>query len=239
VLEAISKPPVFFFEPTMENYEALFSYTSKFPQYMLNSIIVNTVAVVISLIIGLPMAYSLARFRLKYQEGMAVFILSMRMFPPIVILIPFYMLYQWLGIMDTIWGLVLFYQLFNLPLIIWLLRGYFKDVPREIEEAAMLDGASRIRAFFRHVFPLVLASTMATCLIAFSLTWNDFLVSTILTTVNSKTAPAYLGQMRMYTGVLWTQLAAAGLMMTLPVVILAVIFRKWLVRVMSFGSVRR
>ena len=237
--QLIRREPLFIFAPTLENYRALFAYGEKFIEYMINSIIVNVVAVGVSLAVGLPMAYSLARFRLKYQDGWAVFILTMRMFPPIVILIPFYILYQSLGLMDTLFGLVIFYQIFNLPLIVWLLRGYFRDVPREIEEAGMMDGASRITAFRRHVMPLVLSATIATCLIAFSMTWNDFLVSTILTTVHTKTAPAYLGQMRGYTGVLWSQLAAAGLLMTVPVVILALIFRKYLVRVLSFGAVRR
>jgi multiple sugar transport system permease protein len=249
-------PPKLIFQPTLHNYLVVFGLqygnelenvaqttattgvTSEFPRYFLNSLIVSTGTTVMALILGASTAYSLARFRYKAKQTILLSILLVRMIPGIVLIIPFYLLYRDLGLIDTHLGLIIAYLSFNLPFTIWMMRGFFLDIPVELEEAAMVDGASRVAALVRIVLPLAAPGMAATAIFALLLSWNEFLFAVLLTSNNAKTlSPSILSYIT-DKAVLWGRLYAAGCSIILPVLIFSVSVQKYLARGLTGGAVK-
>lgn len=246
-LDIISPTPKFFFTPSLENYRTILfavqdtqyeTSRANFLLYFKNSCIVTISAVTLSLLVGVPAAYALARFRFRLKEDIAFTFLSFRFAPEIAIIIPIYLLYQKLQLYNTYIGLILVYQLITLPLIIWILRGYFEDISVEIEQAAKLDGYSWWGVFVKIALPLVKPGLASTAILAFIFAWNNFIFGLILGA--KQTFPTTVGTLGFisYESVLWGQMAAATMITILPPLVLAIFIQKYLVRGLTLGAVR-
>jgi len=162
-----------FFNPTIKNYKAVINLGDFKNNYM-NSLIIASLSTIFSIIIGFPAAYALTRFKIKGKENLAFWILSLRMIPPIVVVIPFFIIYQKLGLYDSLLGMILIYVAFNLPFAIWILRGFIEEIPKEIEEAALVDGCSHKDIIFRVTIPLSIAGIATTAHFGFYLYGMSF-----------------------------------------------------------------
>lgn len=248
-VDVITSPPKFFnFSPTVDNYRVvlgLAKYTGlgeiarvDFIEYLKNSLIIVPVAVLLSLVIGLPAAYAMARFRFKGRENLYFFYLSLYFMPPVLILIPLYLVFIRLHLYDTYLGLILILQLVNLPLVVLIMRGFFEDISPEIEQSALVDGRSRIGAFFKIMLPLSMPSLMSTAFLCTIFSWNNFLFGVILS--RTRTQPVTVGILgfKSYEAILWGQMSAATVITALPVLVLAVLIQKYIVRGLSLGAIK-
>ena len=227
----------FVFTPTLENYKAVL-LQSDYLAYMKDSLIISAGAVIISVIAGVPAAYALARYNFKKKEDIAFQILSFKFAPEILVVLPLFMIYQKLGIYDTYFGLIWVYQLISMPLLIWVVRGYFEDISVEIEYAAQVDGYNWYQIFFKNLIPLIKPGMVSAALLAFIFAWNSFTFPLML--AGTKIQPItvaitkYLGTDSAHYG----QLAVAAAVSALPAIIFALCIQKHLVRGLSFGAVK-
>ena len=235
-VDTLTMPPRFIFTPSFEGFTALFREV-KFQGYLLNSIVVATTVTLIVAAIAGPAAYALTQLRMRGRLFLAS-ILVARMVPGIAIVIPIYLAASRLGLLDTYIVLITIYTAFNLPFAIWLLRGFFGEVPAEVREAAIIDGASETQVFARIVLPLVSTGFVATGVFVFIAAWNEFLFALALTNAHSATAPLAIIGFRNEYGVQWAEIGAAALLISSPVVLFAVIMQKFLVRGLTMGSVK-
>jgi multiple sugar transport system permease protein len=235
-LDTFILPPKIFFKPTMENFISVFGKTD-FIELAINSIIAATGSMCLSILLSFPASYSLARFKMKRKSDIAFMILSLRMFPPIAIAIPFFIMYRKIGLYDTRLGLTLLYTAFNIPLATWLLIGFIKEIPIYIEEAALVDGASNLQVFRRIVLPVVSTGLMATGILCFIMSWNEFFLALILTG-HKKTLPVFLYSFINFREIQWGQLMAAATIMSAPIIIASAFIRKYLVRGLTLGAVK-
>ncbi len=245
--DILTWPPKFIFTPTLDNFKALLSgltggntgsSTVYFIQNFFNSLIISFGAVVISVLVGVPATYAIARFDFKAKEDLAFTILSFRFAPELMVIIPIYIFFQKLGLLDTYLGLIWVYQLITLPMIVWILRGYIEDVSRELEEASWLDGFGRIRTFWRVVLPLIRPGIAASGLLAFIYAWNNFVFAVLLG--GSRTAPVTVGAMQFISAdaLRYGDMAAAIVLAAIPALILALYAQKHLIRGLSLGAVK-
>jgi multiple sugar transport system permease protein len=235
-VDTVSMPPRLFFTPSLEGFRQIF-HSIHFQSYLVNSIIVSVTATLVVLVIAAPAAYAMTQLRVRGRSFLAT-ILVARMVPGISILIPVYLAASRLGVLDTYGVLVVMYTAFNLPFAIWLLRGFFRDVPNEIREAAIIDGCTEVQVFLRMVLPLVTNGLVATAVFVFIAAWNEFLFAMALTNANTATAPLAMVAFRNELGVMWDQIGAAALLISSPVVLFAVVMQRYLVRGLTMGSVK-
>ena len=227
----------FVFTPTLENYKAVL-LQSDYLAYMRDSLIISAGAVIISVLAGVPAAYALARYNFKKKEDIAFQILSFKFAPEILVVLPLFMIYQKLGIYDTYFGLIWVYQLISMPLLIWVVRGYFEDISVEIEYAAQVDGYNWYQIFFKNLIPLIKPGMVSAALLAFIFAWNSFTFPLML--AGTKIQPItvaitkYLGTDSAHYG----QLAVAAAVSALPAIVFALCIQKHLVRGLSFGAVK-
>jgi len=212
---------------------------SPFSGQILNSIVIAGVSTVFSVTLGLFSAYAFSRFDIPGSGDLLFFILSTRMLPPIVVTIPIFLMYRAIGLHDTHLGLILLYTVFNLSFSVWLLKGFLDEIPREYEEAALVDGYTRMQAFFRIVIPQAITGIAATTVFCLIFAWNEFAFALMLTTNRARTAPpailGYLGR-----GIVeWATIASATLLFLIPVVIVTFALRKHLLRGVTFGAIRK
>jgi multiple sugar transport system permease protein len=224
------------FKPTLENYTAL--GTGDFPKSFWNSVTSSVLSTILSLLIGVPAAYSLSRARFHMRSRIGLWILSTRMAPPIAFTIPFFLAYRVLNLHDTITGLVLIYLTFNLALVIWMMQTYFDAIPQTLEEAAWVDGCSVWGTFLRITLPLTAPGLAATAVLCFIYSWNDFFFALILTRTKAQTAPVAIVNFMQYQGWEWGKIAAGGTLVMLPVVIFSILVRHYLVKGLVSGSVK-
>jgi multiple sugar transport system permease protein len=202
-----------------------------------NSLIVASVSTVLALVFGTICAYSLARFRTG-GDNLAMWILSQRMIPPIAIVFPIFLLYVALGWVDTYIGLILLYTAFNLPYVIWMMRGYVADIPIELEESALVDGCSRWRVLRKVVFPMARTGMVATAVFTFVFAWNDFIFALVLTRTEVITFPVQLTHYFGGQSNFWAKIAAMSVLGTLPIFIAVTVMQRFLVRGISLGAVK-
>jgi multiple sugar transport system permease protein len=237
-LQVYAVPPLFFWRPTLENYVSVLR-NGDFVLAFVNSLTIASGAVLLSLCIGVPSAYAMARFPFRGRSFLFFTLLIMRMLPPIAVLIPMYVLFSRLGLSTTRFSVILAYTTFSLPLVIWIMRGIFEDLPRELEESAWVDGASRYLAFSRVVVPLSRPALVAATILCLQLAWNDFLFAAVLTNNATKTLPvlmaAYSGS---DTGVDWGGMTASGTLVIVPVIIFSFLAQRHLVAGLSSGAVK-
>lgn len=205
---------------------------------LLNSIIVALGTTFIAVLVGSLTGFALSRFRFRGRENIAFWIFTIRMLPPIAIIIPYFIIMKTYGLIDTKLGLIITYLTFNLPLAVWLLMRYFEDIPDELEDAALVDGCSRLQAFRIILFPLAMPGIIATALFCIIFSWNEYLFALVLTRANSETLPILLSTFVAHKGVAWGPLSSSGLIATFPILIFALIFQKHLVRVMTMGMLK-
>ena len=245
--DVIAIPPKFLFSPTLDNYKAItvgldtYAFESlkpDFPQYFFNTLIIATAAVSVSLLLGTFAAYSLARFSFKFKEDIAFTFLSFRFAPELMIILPLYAIFQKLHIIDTFVGMTIAYQLITLPFLIWVMRGFFEEIPREIEQAARVDGYSWWGVFRKISLPLVKPGIAAVVILSFIFAWNNFIFAMILG--GERTQPITLGILGFigYEQILWGQMAAATIICVIPELLLAFIVQKYIIRGLTFGSVK-
>jgi multiple sugar transport system permease protein len=234
--EIYHSPPVWYpASLQFANYAVLFKDGDVIAVW--HSLVLSGVSTVLALFLGTIAAYSLARFRTG-GENLAVWIISQRMMPPIAIVFPIFLLYVWLGWVDSYVGLILLYTAFNLPYVIWMMRGYIADVPLELEESALVDGCSRWRVLWRVVFPMVRAGLFATAVFTFVFAWNDFIFALVLTRTEVITFPVQVTHYFGGQSNFWAKIAAMSVLGTLPVFIAVTIMQRFLVRGISLGAVK-
>jgi len=239
--DQFSSPPLWFrFKPTITHYTDAFIERG-FGNYFLTSLIVALSSTALALTLGTFAAYALARFRLPYKLGsrISMWVLSTRMFPPIVTAVPLFLLMRDLRLLDTVFALIITYTAFNLPFVVWMMRGFFLELPKELEEAAMMDGDSRLGALFRVILPLVTPGLAATAVFCLIISWNELLFALILSqTDNAMTLPVGIaGRVTQYE-IKWGVMSAAGVLAMLPILIFAMAVQRYLVRGLSLGAVK-
>jgi multiple sugar transport system permease protein len=204
-----------------------------------NSIIIAGTSTILAVILGLLAAYSFSRFKVPGESDWLFFILSTRMLPPVVVTIPIFLMYRQLGLHDTHLGLILLYTVFNLSLTVWLLKGFMDEIPREYEEAAMVDGYTRLQAFRKVVLPQAVTGIAATTVFSLIFAWNEYAFALMLTTERARTAPPTIPTILGRGGVEWSAIAAGSLGFLIPVVIVTFVLRKHLLRGVTFGAIRQ
>ncbi len=253
-LDAFSLPPKWVYRPIMDNFKNIFIAGaggavgrveikgefkwSAFPHQLFNSIIVSFISTGLAVFIGSFSAYVFSRFDIKGKNDLLFIILSSRMLPPIVIVIPLVIMYRTLGLYDTRIGLIIMYTVFNLAFTVWIMRSFIDEIPREYEEAAMVDGYSRFQAFFKFVLPEMRPGMVATAIFSLIMAWNEFTFALLLTGENARTAPPAIAQSLGTAGINWGHIAAGSGLMVIPVVIFTFLLRGNLIRGFTFGAIK-
>jgi len=225
------------FAPTLDNYHAFFS-NSEFARSLLNSLIVTGLAVLVSLVLGTPTAYALARFRMRGKPAVMIFVLLARMTPPVVLVIPFFLLARKMGISNTYLALVGMGSFLSVPFVIWMMRGFFAEIPFAIEESAVVDGCSRTQALLRVVLPLAAPGLAATAVLCALLVWNEFLFALVLSGADTRTLPVLVNMFVSEKSVEWGTMSAAGMITVLPLIVFGLVAQKHLVRGLTMGSIK-
>ncbi len=240
-VDQFANPPRWIgFPVTFQHYAEAFG-TGSFQIYFLNSVLLASMSTIGALLIGVPAAYGLARFEWPRGWDLRIsdWILSTRMLPPIVTIVPLFLMLRDVHLLNSLEGLALIYTAFNLPFVVWMMRGFFDEVPREMEEAAMLDGESRTGALLRIVLPLVKPGLAATAVFCLVVAWNEFLFALILTqTEAAMTLPVGIASRVTQYEIKWGAMSAAGVVAMLPVLVFASAAQKYLVRGLSLGAVK-
>ncbi len=226
----------FIFTPTLDGFRTIFFETG-FQRYMLNSALVAIPSTLLVVAVAAPSAYALTQLRMRGNIFL-VAILVARMVPGIALLIPIYLTASYAGLLDTRLVLIVIYTAFNLPFAIWLLRGFFREVPAEVREAAIIDGCTEFRVFRSMMLPLLTGGMVATGVFVFIAAWNEFLFALALTQSRAATAPLSVVGFRNEYGVQWAAIGAAAVMISTPVVAFAVVMQRYLVRGLTMGSVK-
>ncbi len=228
---------IFFdFEPTFKHYVNLF-VENNFSTYLINSIIASGGSAVVSVVLGSMAAYALSRVEFRGKKDLFFWIISTRMAPVVAVMVPLYAIFRGAGLVGTLPGLILAYTTFNLPFAIWMLKGFFDNVPYAIEEAAMCDGCTRFQAF-RAILPLVAPGVGAFLVLCVLFAWNDFLFASIIGSGNAKTLPPATRELVQPQNIQWGKIMAAGVVTTLPMMFLGLLIRRYLVAGLTMGAVR-
>ncbi len=228
---------VFFdFTPTFSHYQTLFA-ENNFSRYLMNSLIAAGGSAVISVVFGSLAAYSLSRVDFRGKSDLFFWIISTRMAPVVAVMVPLFAIFRSLGLVGTLPGLILAYTTFNLPFAIWILKGFFDNVPYGIEEAQMVDGATRFQAF-RSILPLVAPGIGAFIVLCVLFAWNDFLFAAIIGSGGAKTLPVATRELVQPQNIQWGAIMAAGVVTTAPMMLLGLVIRKYLVTGLTMGAVK-
>ena len=234
--DAAAEPPVFLFSATFANFHEVFS--ADYLTYFENTVILAGGSTVLALVLGLPAAYSLAFNPSRYTPKVLSWVLSTKMLPVVGALIPFIVIYKRVGLYDTRLGMILLYTALNLPLVIWMMRSFFADLPKEILEAATVDGAGFLRIMTRIVLPLTAPGLAATALLSLIFSWNEFLLAVNLTSANSGTLPVFISSFMTSEGLFFAKMSAASTMAVAPVILAGWLAQRSLVRGLTFGAVK-
>lgn len=245
--DILRSTPSLAFDPTLDNYSSLIkgelktdvgTLTSDYINNLGNSLLLSSASVLLSLVLGVPAAYAFARFKFRLGEDIAFTLLSFRFAPPILVLLPLQLYFQEIGLYDTYIGLIWVYQLITLPLILWIVRGYFEDISPDIEHAYRLDGHSWMKSFFRIAIPLARPGIAAAGLLSFIFAWNNFVSALILG--SSSVQPVTVGAMAFITasGIQYGQIAAALMLSVIPTATIAMFAQRYLVEGLSLGAVK-
>jgi len=235
--DAFAMPPVWVFNPVWKNYLHIWE-TSGFTKAFLNSVIVTIIGVIISLLVGIPAAYAINRLPFKGKKTLSIWLLISYMFPEFLFIIPMYVLYQKLGMYDTQIGLALVYQVFVLPYAIWLLRGFFADVPVDLEDAARIDGCTRIQTLRLIYLPLTAPGISATAILSAIWIWNELTIALALTFDAAQTVTVAVAGFRGYAAIDWGGMTAASIVSIIPMFIFAAFAQRYIVEGLTLGAVK-
>jgi len=213
---------------------------SRFGQRFLNSVVIGFGSTILSVFLGVLAAYAFSRFRVPLKDDLMFFILSTRMMPPIAVAIPIYLMYRQLGLSDTHLGMILLYTAVNMSLAVWLLKGFIDEIPREYEEAALIDGYTRFQAFRKVVLPQAATGIAATAIFCLIFAWNEYAFAVLLTSGTAQTAPPFIPTiLSVGGGIDWPAVAAAATLFLMPVMVFTILLRRHLLRGITFGAVRK
>ncbi|WP_104202558.1 carbohydrate ABC transporter permease [Billgrantia saliphila] len=229
--------PSLLFSPTLDSYIAVQARADYF-KFALNSVTVAFGSTLLALLIGIPSAYSMAFLPTRRTKGTLLWMLSTKMLPPVGVLVPIYLLFRTTGLLDTRTGLVIVYTLMNLPIVVWMLYTFFKDLPRDILEAGRMDGASTFQEVVYLLMPLTLPGIASTGLLSVILSWNEAFWSLNLTSSNAAPLTAYIASFSSPEGLFWAKLSAASTMAIAPILIFGWLTQKQMVRGLTFGAVK-
>ena len=236
--EVLAYPPTVVFEATLKNYVAVLAGPSSIVPSLTSSLIIALATTILSIVIAVPAAYAIARLRLPGRQPLGFYVLATQLVPPIGLIIPYFLILNGIGWMDSYKGLVLIYITFSLPFAIWLMVSYFEDIPREMEEAALLDRASRWQAFWYVVLPQARGAIAVTVIFVFLNAWNEFLFAVILGGATVKPVTVAMYNYINTEQTQWAQLCAAALIAMLPVIVLGIVAQKHIVKGLTAGAVK-
>ena len=236
--EVYAVPPVYFpAEPSIGSFASLFRGANYDAETLVNSLIIATSTTIIAMVLGTMCAYSMARFRTG-GHNFAIWIMSQRMLPPIAIVFPLFLAFALVDILDTFPSIIVVYVAFNLPFVIWMMRGYIEDVPVAVEESALVDGCTRWQVLYKIIVPMSRAGIFATGVFTFLFTWNEFVFALVLTNNHIVTYPVrvtgYFAAQQTY----WNSVGAMSILGTIPVFFAVVFFQRYLVRGISMGAIK-
>jgi len=234
--DILTIPPRIFFNPTLKNYNFVFE-RSKFFRGLMNSLIVVFSVIAITLPIAMLAAYSFARFNVGGGQ-IQFYILTVRMFPPIAAIVPYFIIFRNIGLLDNILALIILNTIFNLPFTVWLLYGFFKEIPQDLEEAAMTEGSTRFEAFREIIIPLIAPALTVAAIFTALFTWNEFLFAFITTRTEAITVTRVMAGFYTERGILWGPLSACATLCIVPMFIFVLLIQKYIVRGLTFGAVR-
>jgi multiple sugar transport system permease protein len=227
------------FERQVLKYGQTITGVSPFPARLLNSFLIAVFSTLASVAFGTVTAYGFSRFKVKGESDFLFFILSTRMMPPVVVTIPLFLMYRFIGLSDSRLGLVLLYTCFNLSFATWVMKGFIDEIPKEYEEAAMVDGYTRFEAFWKIVLPQAATGIAATMVFCFIFGWNEYAFALIMTTRKAQTAPPFIPSQFGVGIVDWGVIAAGAAIFLIPVVAFTFLLRKHLLRGVTFGAIRK
>ena len=231
-------PPVLLFEPSLDSIRSAFFGGRSIIPYLVNSAVMSGGSTIIATILGSMAAFGLARFKFKGSASLSFWILSTRMAPPVAFLVPMFVIFRNLGLIDTHLGLIIIYTSMNLSFVTWVLIGFFKEIPVELEESALVDGYTYWQYFRRIALPLVRPGLAATAILSAIFAWNEFLFAIILTSKKAATIPIYLTGFSESLGIRWGEFMAVGCFAVIPIMIFTFALQKHLVRGLTFGAVK-
>lgn len=236
--DAFAIPPKWiFFDWTLKNFQQVLQET-QVGRFLLNSIIITTGTTVLSLLLGVPAGYAIARSKSLFINTSSYFFLLLLMLPPIAMLIPFYLVMRDLGLTGTYWAVIIIDTIFDASFVVWMMRSYFQDVPKAMEESALVDGASHIQAFVKVALPLSVPGIVASALYCIIFSWNDFLFALMLTSPKTKTMP--LGILSTFSAVEigWGRMAVMSIFAIIPAVIIALFLNRYFVEGLTMGATK-
>lgn len=232
-------PPQTWYEEIVRKRDMVIAGPSKFSERFMNSVIIGFGSTFLSVFLGTLAAYAFSRFKIPLKDDLLFFILSTRMMPPIAVAIPIFLMYRTLGLSDTYLGMILLYTAVNISLAVWLLKGFIDEIPREYEEAALIDGYTRFQAFYKVVLPQAATGIASTAIFCLIFAWNEYAFALLLTSGNAQTAPPFIPTIIGEGGLDWPAVAAGATIFLLPVLIFTILLRKHLLRGITFGAVRK
>jgi multiple sugar transport system permease protein len=232
--QIVSMPPVWLFRPTLENYQRVF-VDQNFGQYLINSTIIAGGSTFLSLVIGLPAAYGISKYKM---QTLGIFILIARLMPGISFLIPWYIIFSKLHLIDTFPALIASHMLVGLPFIVWIMINYFDGLPHELEESARVDGCTIQSAFLKIILPISRPGILTATTLALLFSWNNFMFSMILSAQNTKTLPIAVYNFVSYAEVNWGSVMAATVIIIAPAIILTMFFQRYIIKGLTMGAVK-
>lgn len=236
-VEAVSSPPSLIFEPTLENYGAVHQ-RADYVKFALNSVVISLGATLLALLLAIPASYAMAFFPTRHTRSTLLWMLSTKMLPPVGVLVPIYLIFRDLGLIDTQVGLIIVYALMNLPIVVWMLYTFFKEVPKDILEAGRMDGAKPKQEVAFLLLPLSLPGIASTALLSIIICWNEAFWSLNLTTSDAAPLTAFIASFSAPEGLFWAKLSAASTMAIAPILVFGWMSQKQLVRGLTFGAVK-
>ena len=231
-----ARPPVWSFTPTTEHLRYVIG--EGFGWSLLRSFVVAGLSTALVVLVGTPAAYAFARFPIRRRDDLLLFVLATRLAPPVALVIPFYLIYAKVGLLDTYSGLILAYLTFNLSFYVWMLRSFCRDLPLEIEEAARADGYPRGRVLLKVVLPLLRPGIVATAVLCFIFAWNEFLYAFMLGGKSMETLPVAVPKLITSQGVKWGELSVVGIVALLPILAVVFALQRHIVRGLTMGAVK-
>jgi multiple sugar transport system permease protein len=235
--EALASPPIWVFTPNLDNYYSVL-FNRDVLSSLINSVIIAVSTTVLAVGLGTPAAYALARFEFKSKEELWFWFITNRMLSPIVVALPIFIMARTLNLIDTHIVLVLVYLTFNLPIVVWICTDQFRGVPRDLDEAARLAGASRFTIFWRIALPLAMPGVAVSAIFSFIFSWNELLYALVLTRNTARTAPVAATSFMSGYDLPWGEIMATGTLIVLPVIVFALIVSKHLVQGLTMGAVK-
>ncbi len=225
------------FKPTLEHYKALFSGGNDVGPFIRNSLLATLISTAIAVALGSMAGYGLARSRFRGKQHVAFWIISTRMAPIAAVILPLFVIFRFTGLLGSVAGLIVAYLSFNLPFAIWIMNAFFAQLPPSLEEAAMVDGASRWQAFRRIALPLTLPGLATTSVLCLVFAWNDYAFAATFSGPDSQTLPIAASQLVTQTSIDWGQLTAIGTIVVAPMIVCGLVVRRWLVTGLTLGAV--